>query len=164
MGASKPPPAEFDLVGSFARRRGHEVEIILNKPAVTLSEASVVVTLAKGRNTVDATGEVREGPDGRRLTVRAPRAEFTDGIWSLTLHPDATTEEPVAARLLVQGQRPLVLLWGQAAIMPARPRTARRAAAKQAGRMLDKALTVLPDDKARQIRSQVRRTARKVLG
>ena len=70
----------------------------------------------------------------------------------------------MAARLLVQGQRPLVLLWGQAAIMPARPRTARRAAAKQAGRMLDKALTVLPDDKARQIRSQVRRTARKVLG
>jgi hypothetical protein len=167
VGASKPPPAEFDLVGSFARCRGHQVEIILNEPAVTLSEASVVVTLAKGRNTVDAKGEVGEGPNGRRLTVRAPRAEFTDGIWSLTLHPDATTEEPVAARLLVQGQRPLVLLWGakgRAAIVPARPRTVRRAAAKQAGRVLDMALTVLPDDKARQIRSQVRRTARKVLG
>ena len=170
MGDSLPPPAEFDLVGSFARRRGTDVEIVLADPKIEIGAAAAVVTLARGRQSVEATGTLAVGPRGRRLVVRAPRAALTDGNWSLTLRTGADSLEPLAARLLVQGDRPLVLLWGakdKPSLAPANRGAglpAKRRAAATAGRALDRVLTVLPDEQARKIRASARKTARRVLG
>lgn len=168
MGDSLPPPAEFDLVGSFARRRGSDVEIVLAKPEVTVGP-SATVTLRKDGSTVVAQARLDEGVSGPRLVVRAARTKFSNGTWSLTLQSGTGTGEPLAARLLVQGERPLVLLWGVAGtksmVPPAhRADSARRRAAASAGRALDVALNVLPEQKAGQLRARARSTARRVLG
>lgn len=166
MGDSMPPPASFDLVGSFARRRGSDVEIVLAKPQVTGS-ASATVALSKGGSTVQADGELAEDEAGGKLVVRAPRSEFSDGIWTMVLRSDEGNK-PLAARLLVQGERPLVLLWGAktnpSVRAPQRASAGKRRAAATAGRALDRALAALPEDKAMQLRSRARRTAQKVLG
>lgn len=168
MGNSAPPPAAFDLVGSYARRRGSDVELVLTEPKIELVDSPAVVELRKGDAVVEATGELVEAGGFRRLTVRAPRARFTDGLWTLALR--RTDDEPhrLEARLLVQGARPLVLLWGAktpASFQP-KPRpvpTPRRRAAAVGGRVLDRALTVLPADTAETVRGKVRSSARKLL-
>ena len=170
MGDSLPPPAGFDLIGSYARRRGSDVEIVLTEPKSEVTGSSVVVSLAKGKKSVEATGALQEDSGGRRLTVRAPRASLTDGNWTLTLRGENGSPEPLAARLLVQGDRPLVLLWGakdKATLLPTARRGAtssKRRAAAAAGRALDRALSVLPDDQAKKVRAGARTTARRVLG
>jgi hypothetical protein len=168
VGDSLPPPAEFDLVGSYARRRGSDVEIVLADPKTAVS-GSIVVRLARGKRKVDAKGSLDTDPRGRRLVARAPRSAFADGNWSLTLLTDDGSPEPLAARLLVQGDRPLVLLWGAKDKPTVEPDnravpSAKRRAAAAGGRALDRVLSVLPDDRAKQVRERARSAARKVLG
>src|SRR4051794_26554073 len=112
MGDSMPPPTTFDLVESFARRRGGDVEIVLAEPKADIATSSATVQLRRGSATVRAAAELVTDADGRRLIIRAPRERFTDGIWTLQLLEDGEVVQGLAARLLVQGQRPLVLLWG----------------------------------------------------
>ncbi len=168
MGDSLPPPAEFDLVGSYARRRGSDVEIVLADPKTEVRGA-VVVRLSRGKRTVEASGSLADDPGGRRLVVHAPRSALGDGNWTLTLLAADGSPEPLAARLLVQGQRPLVLLWGakdKPTVEPADRAvpSAKRRAAKTAGRALDQVLRVLPDEQATKVRASARHAARKVLG
>lgn len=167
MGNSLPPPAAIDLVGSYARRHGDDVKIVLWDPQ--FSTRTSVLVLEKGRGSVRGRVELIDEASGRCLVGHVPRGSVTDGIWSIALRPDSGDDEPVDARLLVQGDRPLVLLWGAktkpSAVPPARPAAAarkRRAAAK-AGRAVDVALRVLPPDRATKVRSTMRKTARKVL-
>jgi hypothetical protein len=170
MGDSMPPPATFDLVDSCARRRGSDVEIVLGAPKTELNEAGAVIRLTSGKRSVDANGQLVQSPTGPLLTVRAPRDQFVDGIWSMTTRADDDRFVPLAARLLVQGDRPLVLLWGAKAarteLPPARGVRAagKRRAAAVGGRALDGVLAVLPDERARTIRQRARRVARRVLG
>ena len=167
MGDSLPPPASFDLVGSFARRRGSDVEIVLARPEVTAGDPASV-TLRKGRAAVEGPARLDDDAAyGTKLVVRVPRTELSDGSWSLTLRSGNGRGEPLAARLLVQGERPLVLLWGakgtDSLVPSARKHSSKRRAAASAGRVLDRALNVLPEDKAVQLRARARSTARKVL-
>jgi len=169
MGNSLPPPAGFDLVDSYARRRGDEVEVVLALPAGTLAPPTAEVTFSSGRRSLNGTatsGEVVG--DASRVILRAPRDQFANGIWSIALKPTLESVERVNARLLVQGERPLVLLWGARtpnSEIPVRtyPRYSRQWATAGAGRVLDRALTVLPDKKARRVRQRVRKTARRIL-
>ena len=65
----------------------------------------------------------------------------------------------------MQGERPLVLLWGakgSSSIEPLPTSPAAKRAAAAGGRVLDRALTVLPDDRAKQVRGRIRRIARRV--
>src|SRR3954454_15049936 len=168
MGDSLPPPAEFDLVDSFARLRGADAEIVLGDPKTELIGVEQTVRLAQGKRRIDAAAEMSESPVGRRLTVRVPRNRLSNGVWSLrVVHADGSVA-PLAARLLVQGRRPLVLLWGaqgKTSQVPAgRPSDVKRRVATTGARVLDRALTVLPDEKAARVRKQVRTAARKVLG
>jgi hypothetical protein len=82
---------------------------------------------------------------------------------------------PVSARLLVQGQRPVVLLWGEKtkkSVLPAgRPSlraggraAAARRAALTGSKALDRGLKVLPDQQAEKVRRTVRKVAKSVLG
>lgn len=167
MGNSLPPPAGFDLVGSFARRRGPDVEIVLSKPTNKISE-SATVTLRKGQTSVTAAAQFAQGAAGPALTVRTPRAELTNGQWSLTLHTGPDTNEKLEARLLVQGERPIVLLWGARGFNSIKPEPRRsndpkRRAAAKAGVVLDRALRLLPEAQAKKVRAQARSTARRVL-
>jgi hypothetical protein len=160
MGDSLPPPATFDLVDSFARRRDPKTELI---------EANAVVRLKYGKRSVDAAGQLVQSPAGRRLTVRAPRNQFVNGIWSMSVQTEADGFVPLAARLLVQGDRPLVLLWGatpgRTVLPPVRavPVTPKQRAAAVGGRALDSVLSVLPDEKASVVRKKARQAARRVL-
>lgn len=164
MGDSLPPPASFDLVGSFARCQGAQLELVIAEPKVETAETPVI-TLRNGSRSVDASGQYEDWPHGRRLVVRAPRSQLTDGIWSLTLSAGGNTER-LDARLLVQGERPLVLLWGaqgNSSLIPLGRPDGRRQAAAVAGRGLDRALSVLPDEQAKKIRARARTVARRVL-
>jgi hypothetical protein len=168
MGDSMPPPATFDLVDSFARRRGADVEIVLADPQTETTSGAVSVRLAQGERAVEARAELEDAPAGRRLTVRAPRSEVADGIWTLELS-SASGPQQLAARLLVQGERPLVLLWGAKAGRTRLPdvkglAARKRKAAHVGGQVLDRALAVLPEEKRRALRAQARTTARRVLG
>lgn len=170
MGLSLPPAASIDLVGSFARLRDAEVEIVLAEPEFDHGQEGVTLQLSKGRRRVPSTARVIHHDDGRRAVVaRAPRAELTDGTWSLTLATAGADDgEPVAARLLVQGARPLVLLWGASgkeSLIPAKhTRVSRsRQAAAVGGVVLDRVLRVLPPERASSVRASARALVRRVM-
>jgi hypothetical protein len=106
-----------------------------------------------------------------------PESEVGDGVWLLGLgRPSAEVPSPVTARLLIQGRRPVVLLWGptidkpkaKAAKKPATKGT--KAAPTLAGRIakggskaLDAGLRPLPDKQAVRIRDTARKIAKTVL-
>jgi hypothetical protein len=110
VGKSAPPPANVDLVHSYARQVGEEVEIVLSRPEVELAPDDVVV-LRQGTRRVPLTAVVTGEGDSRRVTARAPRADLGRGTWGVALRT-STGRTPLGCRLLVQGGRPLVLLWG----------------------------------------------------
>ena len=164
MGDSLPPPAEFDLVDSFARQRGSDVEIVFAEPKTDISGDQLAVRLTLGQRVVTARAE----GSGARLTVRVARSELTDGTWGLSVvRPDGAVA-PLAARLLVQGRRPVVLLWGAKAtrtLVPLGRADEPKARVARAGaRALDRAVAVLPPERAKQVRRGARRAARKLLG
>jgi hypothetical protein len=166
MGDSLPPPAGFDLVDSLARLRGSDVEIVLREPKAELVEsARTIVLKQRGRRASGTVELIRDGA-GTRLVCRVARSDLTDGIWSLTLRGES--DEPMDARLLVQGRRPLVLLWGaktKPSLVPSRrgARTGKQRLAAGAGRALDAALRPLPPERAARVRRQARHLARRVL-
>ena len=172
MGDSLPPPAAIDLVGSYARRRGAEVEVVLAAAPLALTDGAVV-TFARGGRTVVGRGAVTEPAGVRTFTVRAARDRFADGVWALTVTTETGAAERIDARLLVQGDRPLVLLWGaagrpsvvpKASGSPAKASVARRKqAAAAGGRVLERALSVLPEPQAKALRGRARTVARRVL-
>ncbi|GAB2887616.1 hypothetical protein [Nocardioides pacificus] len=114
MGQSLPPQAAIDLVSSYARRRGDDVELVLRDPSDDITGEQLALTLRRTRGDrtrrVRGTCELVAGAD-RRLVARAPRAELSDGIWDIILR-EGEGRRRVGARLLVQGERPVVLLWG----------------------------------------------------
>lgn len=170
MGSSLPPPATIDLVSSYARLRGADVEIVLAKPELSHGNQGLSLLLGKGRVSVPASAELVEGDGGQRLVARAPRSRLTDGTWSLVLETaGADRSERVDARLLVQGDRPLVLLWGATGKSSRLPdRNARltptRRAAAAGGAALDRVLEMLPPERATMVRSGARTVARRILG
>ena len=169
MGSSLPPPAAIDLVSSFARRRGADVEIVLAEPELSHGNQGLSLRLSKGRVSVPATAELVEPDGAQRLVARFPRSRLTDGTWSLVLETaGADRPERVDARLLVQGDRPLVLLWGatrQSSRLPDRRAwlTSTRRAAAAGGAALDRVLEVLPPERAATVRARARTLARRVL-
>ena len=170
MGSSLPPTAAIDLVSSYARRRGADVEIVLAKPKLSHGNQGLSLTLGKARVSVPASAELVEHDGEQRLVARAPRSRLTDGTWSLVLKTaGADGSERVDARLLVQGDRPLVLLWGatgKSSRLPDRHSrlTRTRRVAAVGGAALDRVLEVLPPERAATVRAGARTFARRVLG
>ncbi len=168
MGDSLPPPAAFDLISSFARVVGADIEIVLADPKVELAGTTVNVGLRRGGQVVVAPGTTEQRASGVRVVVRVPRDSVTDGTWTLSIERESAPSERIDARLLVQGVRPVVLLWGAQdprSIVP-KPRkapTPRRRAAAAAGHALDRALVVLPEDQAKRLRAGARTAARRIM-
>ena len=116
MGMSQPPDVPVDLVASYARRRGDSVEIVIGDPtfrdpAFLTADAPVVAVLRSDRRRVRVPATIVDDARGRRLVISCPRTRLGRGTWTITLRADGRRQR-VDARLLVQGQRPLVLLWG----------------------------------------------------
>ncbi|GAB2470464.1 hypothetical protein [Jatrophihabitans fulvus] len=165
MGDSMPPSADFDLVGSYARRRGGDAELVFAQPTGDVPSATTVVLRRKDRE-VTARAAVTERAGRPALVATIARGELADGIWGLRLGADGPR---LAARLLVQGERPLVLLWGaddprSRVPRPSNPRDARGRAIATAGRAADAAMRVLPADRATKLRGSIRKAARRALG
>ena len=110
MGNSKPPKAQFDLIGSYARRRGNDVEIVLADPVDEISSVTEFTLRRAGRDITVPVSLVGGSPN--RLVGRLPRTQLSDGIWNIRRDAAGGDEFRLGARLLVQGERPLVLLLG----------------------------------------------------
>jgi hypothetical protein len=169
MGQSLPPPATLDLVGSFARRNGSDVDLLLARSDLPNSTGPLVVHLARGSKSVTGTASVRESGEGSDVVASVPAEHLGDGTWSIRLGVEGDDETvPVTARLLVQGQRPVVLLWGEkgqksAVPTPKPAQTVARRVAASGGKALDVGLKVLPDPAADKARTVLRKVARTVL-
>lgn len=122
MPKSKPPAAEIDLVDSYARRDGDDVELSFARPAMEVPDGALIVLRGPGgRHSAEPTR--RDDADGR-LTARLPRAGLGDGTYAVRLRTSEGSL-PLGCRLLVQGERPLVLLWGDKAQSSTGPSTLR---------------------------------------
>lgn len=165
---SSTEPLAIDHVDSHARLRGDEVEVVLCG-LVDAVDAPTALVFSRAGSTISAPAEVRPTGDTGEVRARTPRRGLSDGHWSIALA--AQNHRTVDARLLVQGQRPLVLLLGATAppsVVPASlgesgSLTTRQRAARVGGRMLDGALRVLPAERAARAREQARSLARAVL-
>ena len=164
MGDSLPPPAEFDLVDSFARLRGADAEIVLANPKTEIAGENTLVRLESGARKVDAGASADSSGS---LVVRVRRSELGDGIWRLAVVRGPDDVAPLAARLLVQGSRPLVLLWGakggKTEAPTGRANDTKHRVVRAGSQVLDRALSVLPPERAATVRKRIRRTARKLL-
>jgi hypothetical protein len=175
MGSSLPPPATLDLVSSAARRSGRHVELILARAHVPPDiRGDLVVRLTKGTEVITAGAHTRPTKHGRGgsaadseidVVAEVPSVSLTDGKWRVELG-GAEDEElaVVTARLLVQGRRPVVLLWGARAKRSTspRPRQARSGVQRTAITVLETGLRVLPGDTAERVRVGLRRAVRQV--
>lgn len=165
MGLSAPPPASIDLVGSYARRHGPDAELVLWAPSEGRDATSLELQGAAGG--VTAPVQLVADDQGERLVARAPRAQLSDGQWSLALLLPDGRRAKVQARLLVQGERPLVLLWGghnrETGVAAPKAVPARKRLARTGGRLLDAALRPLPARQAVAARGALRRSARRML-
>ncbi|MBV9830082.1 MAG: hypothetical protein JOZ82_00685 [Marmoricola sp.] len=164
-------PIHIDFVDSYARLRGDDVEIVLATGEVSASNESTLV-LSQGDVAVKASTSAATSGDAPLLVASTARAGLSDGTWSIALG----SGQPFDARLLVQGRRPVVLVLG-AQPMPSRAPARRRRAAGTApaplstkqkvasagGKVLDRALGVLPADRAARARQRARSMARSVL-
>lgn len=120
MGKSAPPPAAFDLVSSYARVRDDVVEIVVVGARLPVRRATPELVLRQRGHRVVAPVEVAKADAGKVLTARAPRGELADGVWTLVLRAGGGPVR-LEAKLLVQGDRPVVLLWGAERVRSRRP-------------------------------------------
>jgi hypothetical protein len=163
MGDSKPPNADFDLVDSYARRRGADIEIFLADPHADL-QAATALTLSRSGDEVQVAMEPAQSPNGPVLVARVPADRLTNGRWTLHATSESGSKQ-ISARLLLQGRRPVVLLWGahgSATEVPerARPATPKEGVASLGGKVLDVAVSALPAERAQKIRGAARDAAR----
>lgn len=160
MGNSKPPKATFDLIDSYAHLVGDDVRIVLHEPRFDIAEPAAL-RLIQGKRQRQAEVRVTDGATGRHVVATISRDGLTDGTWNLRLRTEDRNAR-LNVRLLVQGDRPLVLLWG-AEPLPSRlpvphPRGGVAAAVAARGQDLArKALTRLPDERAEAVRRAVRK-------
>ncbi|GAA1923589.1 hypothetical protein GCM10009737_26530 [Nocardioides lentus] len=180
MGKSAPPPAPFDLVNSYARLRGESVELVLNGPKAPGIEQCTEAVLRKGGTKVVGRAVVDDGPLGRRVVVTVGRDLLADGRWVVRLRGGDGDPVATRTRLLVQGDRPVVLLWGgsdpESRLPVPRDRSTAAGSASGAGsdvratvvragsRALDAALSPLPPQRRDRARQGARRVARRLLG
>jgi hypothetical protein len=115
VGDSKPPEsAPVNLVNSYARRRGGLVEVVLADPQPPLDAEGAVMVLRRGgrdAERVRATASLVDDARGRRLVAAFPSDAVGDGQWRVVVRAGGRRTAP-GVRLLVQGRRPTVLLWG----------------------------------------------------
>ena len=118
MGDSRPPgSAPVDLVNSYALRRGDRVEVSLAEPSAPMVAEGAVMVLRQGDRRLRSEASVVDDARGRRLVASFASGDLDDGQYRVVVRADEVRTK-AGVRLLVQGRRPVVLLWGD---RPARP-------------------------------------------
>lgn len=122
MGSSRPPKADISLVDSYAHRSGVNARLVLADPRVEVpAEATALLRHRKAHAELEVSCGLIDDERGRRLVIQVPLASLRDGIWTIRLRTADGTSS-LGCRLLVQGDRPLVLLWGAKASPSILPR------------------------------------------
>jgi hypothetical protein len=141
MTESRPPCSRIDHVASHVRLRDGQIELEIVEPQVAISRRHPKLTLRRGRQRVDVRADFIKSDVRRTVSATIPRNDLSDGIWRMVLRPGGNRRTRLDARLLVQGQRPLVLLWGAEAqpshVPPLETKTspARRVRSRLRGRL-----------------------------
>jgi len=118
VGDSRPPDsAILDLVNSYARRLADRIEVVLADPAPALAAEGAVMVLRRDGRRVRSDAGLVDDARGRRLVASFPADQVGDGQWRVIVRAAGERTAP-GVRLLVQGPRPVVLLWGD---RPTRP-------------------------------------------
>jgi hypothetical protein len=163
-------------VGTYARKSGDTVRLQLQLPdAPELQEPTLRLRARNGKGVVEAPAEVRPAGGGVIVTASMPRADLRPGVWRVAVRPEPDGPfRPLRARLLINDRQPIALLSGpvpRTEMAPPRPRTgptgptglrrqdkARRAAVK----VVDGALSRLPEERAARYRAALAKAARRV--
>lgn len=164
-------------VGTYARKSGDAVRLQLQLPdAPELEEPTLRLRARNGKGVVEAPAEVRPAGGGVIVTAGVPREDLRPGVWRVALRPEPDGPfRPLQARLLINDRQPIALLSGpvpRTEMAPPRPRTsptgptpvvrrqekARRAAVK----VVDGALSRLPEERASRYRAALAKAARRV--
>jgi hypothetical protein len=133
MSEPKPHPSRIDHVASHVRLRDGQIDLEIVGPQVEISRRHPKLTLRQGPQRVDGRADFIKHDDVRTVSATIPRADLSDGIWRIFLRPGGNRPTRLDARLLVQGQRPLVLLLGaeaQPSLVPG-PRVTGRSLARR---------------------------------
>jgi hypothetical protein len=142
MSESEPATSRIDHVASYVRLRDGQVELEIVEPTVAIARRHPQLTLRRGRQRVNIRGDFVKNEAVRKVTATVPRGDLTDGVWRIILRPGGNRPTRLDARLLVQGERPLVLLWGAEA-EPSRvpaPRAAHLSLARRVGSRVRRSL------------------------
>lgn len=109
------PTAELtaDSLLSYARLDGDAVRVVLGLPeGAEVAETRLFVRFQNDETRVRFPARL-ERSDGRaRVEVSAPREQIADGVWQLKLREDGGTLYDVGARVLLNGDQPVALLFG----------------------------------------------------
>lgn len=164
MGNSKPPAAVIDLVDSYACRHDGQVQIVLVDPQAPIGEKPVIV-MRRGNDRLKAPAQLIEDERGRRLVALVPRGRRLRGTWKLKLVSEGHPRVRLQARLLVQGpHRPVVLLWGHRSdtsrLPEPHPRESEETHDGAPRRLASKAVSMLPEGTADQLRRRFGRSRR----
>jgi hypothetical protein len=167
----RPAPLPLDLVGSCARRSVNGDVLLSVAGLPTWHVGEVLLHLRQGprrrRTTARLTASSRLD-HAADLVATVPRAVLSDGVWTLSVALPGEPVRPLDARLLVQGRRPVVLLWGAVGNVSRLPepktrRTPRDRFVSVGSRLLDLSVRVLPPGRRTEARQAMRRVARKAL-
>lgn len=99
-------------VNSYAVGLGDRVDVVLADPVAPLDAGRATVVLRRGDQRMRAAASLVDGGGrGRRLVATFAAGDLTDGQYLLLVRGGGSRVKP-GVRLLVQGDLPLVLRWG----------------------------------------------------
>jgi hypothetical protein len=166
-----------EVISSYARRSADRVRLRLQLPRVRMVDGQQVrVRLQRAKASVTGDDTVTDVTGGIRVEAELPADRLPSGTWSIAVSIGTGGRfQRVQARLLTSTTRPIALLTGSAprgSALAAGGRVAQPPSKapghpdwmRRAGRLVDRALGVLPPTRAARCRKAVRATARRVLG
>jgi hypothetical protein len=163
-----------DPVASYASSTPDDVRLVLHLSRAPQVGGTATLRLRTGKRVVRAEATVTEVADGALVEASVPTSKLGKGTWRLSLRGGADTPPlRLQARLVNSPRLPVALVTGPAAStrMPepaprTRPRT--RPGAPTASRLwlvatkvVDTALSPLPDEQAARLRTMLARAARR---
>jgi hypothetical protein len=160
-----------ETISSYARRTEDGVQLVLHLPGLQADEGTLQLRLAGPRGKVRTEATVTATEPGMRVEAHLGAKQLSPGVWRIALRQDP--EAPFVraqARLLMSTTQPIALLPGPAPRTrlepPVRavPSSPARRALREAGRLADRALSVLPADRAERARETLRSSAHRILG
>ena len=173
MTAGRTEPVE--PVGTYARRAGDTVRLQLQLPeAEGLTEPTLRLRRRNGKGRILVAADASPAGQGVFLTASLPREDLRPGLWQIALRPDQEAPfKPLQARLLFNNKQPIALLAGptpRTEMAPPRPRSQAPQAAADTGhrarrtavKVVDTALSRLPEERAARYRAALAKAARRV--